>query len=62
MEEKYDTDAFVVFLIALISIYIVIALFFIFTRIRRFFSGETTVDVIALFDTIEVQIKEASVG
>lgn len=43
MEEEYDTDAFVVFMIAMISIYILIAAVFIYKRIRRFLSKEPVV-------------------
>ena len=45
MEEEYDTDAFVVFMIAMISIYILIAAIFIYKRIRRFLSKEPVVCV-----------------
>ena len=43
MEEEYDTDAFVIFVIALISIYIIIASIFIFRRIRQYRSKKPAV-------------------
>lgn len=46
MEEEYDTDAFVIFVIAMISIYIVFASWFLFRRIRRLFNKEPSVRVI----------------
>ena len=43
MDEEYDTDAFVIFVIAFLSIYLLFALFFIFRRLRRAFSKEANV-------------------
>lgn len=43
MEEEYDTDAFVVFMITMISIYMIFAAIFIYKRLRRFFSKEPVV-------------------
>ena len=45
MEEEYDTDAFVIFVIAMISIYIVFASWFLFRRIRRLFNKEPSVRI-----------------
>lgn len=43
MEEEYDTDAFVIFTIAMVSIYILLASIFLYKRLRRFFSKEPVV-------------------
>ena len=43
MEEEYDTDAFIIFVISAISIYLIIALIFIYRRIKRFISKEPPV-------------------
>lgn len=45
MEEEYDTDAFMIFVIAMISIYIVFASWFLFRRIRRLFNKEPSVRI-----------------
>ena len=62
MEEEYDTDAFVIFVIALISIYIIIASIFIFRRIRQYRSKKTTVRASCTdLSVVEVD-EEAAVG
>ena len=43
MEEEYDTDAFVIFVIALISIYIFFASIFLYRRFKRYRNKEPVV-------------------
>lgn len=57
MEEEYDTDAFSIFVISFLSIYLLIASVFIFKRLRRFFSKEPPV-IFHFFDNQIGSIKE----
>lgn len=62
MEEEYDTDAFVIFVIALISIYILIASIFLYRRFKRYRNKEPVVFSISfLLIVIEIH-EEAGAG
>lgn len=43
MTEEYDTNAFMIFVIAILSIYVIIASFFLYNRIRRVIKKEPIV-------------------
>lgn len=60
MEEEYDTNAFVIFVIAMISMYILFASIFIFKRIRRWFSKEPVVGISRIRYGIDSSEEEGS--
>ena len=62
MEEEYDTDAFVIFVIALISIYIIIASIFIFRRIRQYRSKKPAVCALKMKLILVEVDEEAAAG
>lgn len=62
MEEEYDTDAFVIFVIAMISIYIIIASIFLYRRFKRYRNKEPAVFSIYIVITIIEIFKEAGAG
>ena len=62
MEEEYDTDAFSIFVIAFLSIYLLIASVFIFKRLRRFFSKEPPVVFLIFGYSIGSIQEEGTIG
>lgn len=58
MEEEYDTNAFVIFVIAMISMYILFASIFIYKRIRRLFSKEPVVGISIVNNEIDSSEEE----
>ncbi len=62
MEEEYDTDAFAIFVIALISIYIIIASIFIFRRIRQYRSKKPAVRALRMKLILVEVDEEAAAG
>lgn len=63
MEEEYDTDAFVIFVIALISIYIFFASIFLYRRFKRYRNKEPVVRfLLSLIYAIEIHKKAGAGG
>ena len=62
MEEEYDTDAFMIFVIAIISIYIMIASIFLYRRFKRYRNKEPVVcSSYFPFNVLEIR-EEAGAG
>lgn len=62
MEEEYDTDAFVIFVIALISIYIFFASIFLYRRFKRYRNKEPVVRFLLFLNYVLEICEKAGAG